>query len=184
MSKRKLPEHKGHVPAPEQAFVPLADLHDALAYPAEGLPDDGDRGDGAPEDWRDRALCAQIEPAIFFPEKGESVREAKRVCSTCPVRAECLDYALARDERFGIFGGLSANERRRLGRQRQVEAMSRAAAALLAEDKKRCRACQKVQAVDQFHRNRTTHDDLQHDCKSCCAEAQRARRAAHAVVAA
>lgn len=73
---------------------------------------------GPPEeqDWQDRALCAQTDPEAFFPEKGGSTRDAKRVCATCEVRAECLDYALAHDERFGIWGGLSNLERRRLRR--------------------------------------------------------------------
>jgi len=64
--------------------------------------------------WQDRALCAQTDPEAFFPEKGGSTREAKKVCNGCEVRAECLDYALANDERFGIWGGLSERERRRL----------------------------------------------------------------------
>jgi WhiB family transcriptional regulator, redox-sensing transcriptional regulator len=67
-------------------------------------------------DWRDRALCAQTDPEAFFPERGGSVREAKRVCRSCEVRAECLEYALENDERFGVYGGLSERERRRLKR--------------------------------------------------------------------
>ena len=67
-------------------------------------------------DWKDRALCAETDPEAFFPEKGGSTREAKRICSGCEVRAECLEYALANDERFGIWGGLSERERRRLRR--------------------------------------------------------------------
>ena len=67
--------------------------------------------------WQDRALCAQTDPEAFFPEKGGSTREAKRVCRSCEVRAECLEYALEHDERFGIWGGTSERERRRLKRQ-------------------------------------------------------------------
>ncbi|MBV8541945.1 MAG: WhiB family transcriptional regulator [Pseudonocardiales bacterium] len=66
--------------------------------------------------WQERALCAQTDPEAFFPEKGGSTREAKRICAGCEVRAECLEYALAFDERFGIWGGLSERERRRLKR--------------------------------------------------------------------
>ncbi len=66
--------------------------------------------------WQDRALCAQTDPEAFFPEKGGSTREAKQVCRGCEVRAECLEYALEHDERFGIWGGLSERERRRLKR--------------------------------------------------------------------
>ncbi|PID97530.1 MAG: transcription factor WhiB [Actinobacteria bacterium] len=64
--------------------------------------------------WQQHALCAQTDPEAFFPEKGGSTREAKSVCQTCSVRAECLEYALAHDERFGIWGGLSERERRKL----------------------------------------------------------------------
>jgi WhiB family redox-sensing transcriptional regulator len=67
--------------------------------------------------WQERALCAQTDPEAFFPEKGGSTREAKRICTTCAVRAECLEYALGNDERFGIWGGLSERERRRLKRR-------------------------------------------------------------------
>ncbi|WP_432565306.1 WhiB family transcriptional regulator [Kineococcus sp. SYSU DK003] len=72
-----------------------------------------------PEDpgWQELALCAQTDPEAFFPEKGGSTREAKRVCQSCEVRQECLEYALANDERFGIWGGLSERERRRLKRR-------------------------------------------------------------------
>jgi WhiB family redox-sensing transcriptional regulator len=69
----------------------------------------------APE-WQERALCAQTDPEAFFPEKGGSTREAKRICSRCEVKAECLEYSLAHDERFGIWGGLSERERRKLKR--------------------------------------------------------------------
>ncbi|NNU28129.1 WhiB family transcriptional regulator [Isoptericola sediminis] len=67
--------------------------------------------------WQERALCAQTDPEAFFPEKGGSTREAKKVCASCEVRSECLDYALENDERFGIWGGLSERERRKLKRR-------------------------------------------------------------------
>lgn len=68
------------------------------------------------QSWQERSLCAQTDPEAFFPEKGGSTREAKKICVGCEVRAECLEYALANDERFGIWGGLSERERRRLKR--------------------------------------------------------------------
>lgn len=64
--------------------------------------------------WQERALCSQTDPEAFFPEKGGSTREAKRICVRCEVRAECLEYAVLNQERFGIWGGLSERERRRL----------------------------------------------------------------------
>ncbi|MGR6964505.1 WhiB family transcriptional regulator [Geodermatophilus sp. URMC 61] len=70
--------------------------------------------------WRLEALCAETDPEAFFPEKGGSTRDAKRVCSGCSVRAECLEFALANDERFGIWGGLSERERRRLRLQQRT----------------------------------------------------------------
>nr|WP_020670494.1 WhiB family transcriptional regulator [Amycolatopsis nigrescens] len=66
------------------------------------------------QEWQERALCAQTDPEAFFPEKGGSTREAKRICLGCEVKDECLEYALAHDERFGIWGGLSERERRKL----------------------------------------------------------------------
>ncbi len=67
-----------------------------------------------PDDWRDSALCAEVDPDAFFPEKGGSTRLAKGICRKCLVKAECLRSALTNDERFGIWGGLSERERRRL----------------------------------------------------------------------
>lgn len=66
--------------------------------------------------WIAEAKCLQADPEAFFPEKGGSTREAKRICARCDVRAECLDYALGNDEKFGIWGGLSERERRRIKR--------------------------------------------------------------------
>ena len=64
------------------------------------------------------ARCLDADPEAFFPEKGGSTREAKRICAACPVRDDCLQYALENDERFGIWGGLSERERRRAKRVR------------------------------------------------------------------
>ena len=73
--------------------------------------------DDNPLAWQVDALCAQTDPEAFFPEKGGSTRDAKRICAGCDVRGECLDYALQNDERFGIWGGLSERERRKLKRR-------------------------------------------------------------------
>jgi WhiB family redox-sensing transcriptional regulator len=64
--------------------------------------------------WQTDSLCAQTDPEAFFPEKGGSTRDAKKICISCEVRNQCLEYALANDERFGIWGGLSERERRKL----------------------------------------------------------------------
>jgi len=64
--------------------------------------------------WHHLALCAQTDPDAFFPEPGESAEPAKRVCRGCDVRPACLTYALEHNESHGVWGGLSAPERRRL----------------------------------------------------------------------
>jgi WhiB family redox-sensing transcriptional regulator len=66
--------------------------------------------------WVDEAVCAQTDPDTFFPEKGGSTRQAKAICLGCPVRQRCLDWALQHEERFGIWGGKSERERRRMAR--------------------------------------------------------------------
>jgi WhiB family redox-sensing transcriptional regulator len=79
-----------------------------------GVPGTGNDavGDDNPLGWQVDALCSQTDPEAFFPEKGGSTRDAKRICAQCTVRTECLDFALENDERFGIWGGLSERERR------------------------------------------------------------------------
>lgn len=67
--------------------------------------------------WTELANCRGCDPALFFPGQGESTRDAKAVCAACEVRRECLDYALRSGEKFGIWGGKSERERRRIRRQ-------------------------------------------------------------------
>lgn len=69
------------------------------------------------EQWMDDALCAQVDPERFFPEQGQSTRDAKSVCAACDVRAQCLEYALRNNEEHGVYGGLSERERRQLRRR-------------------------------------------------------------------
>ena len=97
----------GQIPAGTTRRVHLSLVSDAFEFAPATTSDD---------QWQERALCAQTDPEAFFPEKGGSTREAKRICMGCEVRDACLEYALAHDERFGIWGGLSERERRRLKR--------------------------------------------------------------------
>jgi WhiB family redox-sensing transcriptional regulator len=71
------------------------------------------------DDWKVDAACRGMDPELFFTERGESTADAKAVCRSCPVRAECLDYALAHVERFGVWGAMSERERRRIRGQRR-----------------------------------------------------------------
>lgn len=82
------------------------------------------------EPWMSDAACAEVGPEMFFPEKGGSTRNAKAICAGCTVAAQCLDYAMRNDERFGIFGGKSERERRRL-RKSLPSAAEQARAALI-----------------------------------------------------
>ena len=66
------------------------------------------------EPWMDQALCTQVDPELFFPIVGSNVNPARRVCRECPVRAECLAYALEHDLRHGVWGGTSERQRERL----------------------------------------------------------------------
>lgn len=81
-------------------------------------------------DWKDYSNCLGVDPDLFFPERGASTREAKEVCRSCVVQNDCLEYALQNGEKFGIWGGMSERERRRIRRQRALE---REAAARAAE---------------------------------------------------
>ena len=71
--------------------------------------------------WQEFANCLGVDPDLFFPERGASTREAKEVCRGCVVRPDCLEFALANGEKFGIWGGMSERERRRIRRQRALE---------------------------------------------------------------
>jgi len=78
--------------------------------------------------WQRRANCMGVDPELFFPERGASTKEAKEVCRGCVVREDCLEYAIANGEKFGIWGGLSERERRRIRRRRVLEGQGSSAA--------------------------------------------------------
>ncbi len=66
------------------------------------------------DEWMADGLCRQVDGEVWYPEKGSSNRDAKQICLACPVKDECLQYALEHDEQFGVWGGLSSAERRNL----------------------------------------------------------------------
>ncbi|MEX0768000.1 MAG: WhiB family transcriptional regulator [Microthrixaceae bacterium] len=68
--------------------------------------------------WQMLSNCLGVDPDLFFPERGASTKDAKAVCQGCVVREDCLEYALTNREKFGIWGGLSERERRRIRRER------------------------------------------------------------------
>lgn len=71
------------------------------------------------QEWAADALCAQTDPEAFFPNKSGSTREAKAVCGRCEARPDCLEYALDNQERWGIWGGASERERRKIEKSRR-----------------------------------------------------------------
>ncbi|HXZ82755.1 MAG TPA: WhiB family transcriptional regulator [Acidimicrobiales bacterium] len=75
----------------------------------------------SPRAWQARANCMGVDPELFFPERGSSTREAKEVCRGCVVRIDCLEFAIANSEKFGIWGGMSERERRRVRRARLLQ---------------------------------------------------------------
>ena len=78
--------------------------------------------------WRLRANCMGVDPDMFFPERGASMQEAKEVCRGCPVREDCLEFAITHNEKFGIWCGTSERERRRIRRARLLGQQGIAAA--------------------------------------------------------
>jgi WhiB family redox-sensing transcriptional regulator len=71
-------------------------------------------------EWMTRGKCRELDPALFFPSDGVGVQVAQRTCAECPVKAECLEYALDHRIDHGVWGGASERERRRLLRKRRV----------------------------------------------------------------
>lgn len=69
-----------------------------------------------PPEWMQEAVCTQVDADLWFPDKGGSSRPAKNICRACPVQAECLEHALEAHELFGIWGGVSERDRRKLAR--------------------------------------------------------------------
>lgn len=74
-------------------------------------------------EWQQGAVCAQVDPELFYPPKGGDATPAKRICRGCDVRLKCLKEALDNNEEFGVWGGLSERERRAL-KKRQVRGAS------------------------------------------------------------
>ena len=74
-----------------------------------------------PPGWTEFALCAEVDPDLFSPEKGGNARLAREIFAACPVQSQCLDYAMGRDD-FGVWGGLTERERRALKRNTRRKA--------------------------------------------------------------
>lgn len=133
--------------------------------------------------WQDDAACRGEDLALFFGTEGErpparDVRErkAKAICGQCPVRNECLDFALTRPEKDGLWGGLSEDERaseRRRRMRRAADAGARRAITAVepapddGPDEKTCPSCKETRSAADFPRDITSADGLFYACKPC-----------------
>jgi WhiB family redox-sensing transcriptional regulator len=94
----------------------MATVHQ-LRHPANGAAALGAEEPSAR--WRDRARCRGLDLSLFFPEneEGADAESAKEVCAACPVREECLQDAMAAKEAYGVWGGTTPRDRRRMLRR-------------------------------------------------------------------
>lgn len=109
------------------------------------------------EDWVQQAICPTTDVEAFFPEKGGSPREAKRVCAECPVRIQCLQYALEHNEKHGIWGGLTDRERRGLKKAPALKVRCRndhVLADVGMFSNGQCRECSRIRGVRRVQRKR------------------------------
>lgn len=141
--------------------------------------------------WQEFANCRGEDLMLFFAPEGErqpqrDVREqkAKAVCAQCPARAACLEYALSRPEKYGLYGGLGEDERATERRRR----MRRAAASVRPDPEpepvtdKPCPACGETKPAGMYGSDRTRCDGLNVTCKECAnAKRQHQREAKQAV---
>jgi len=79
-------------------------------------------------DWRERALCAEVDPELFYPDTGQPAAPAKNICRACEVRTDCLSWAMANGELFGVWGGTTERERKAMRRVRRIETVKQVAA--------------------------------------------------------
>lgn len=73
-------------------------------------------------DWMAQGLCDELHPSTFFPSDGVGVERARKICAACTMQARCLEYALMNRIDHGVWGGTSERQRRRILKQRRLEA--------------------------------------------------------------
>lgn len=136
--------------------------------------------------WQDFAACQGESLVLFFGPDGERQIErvarelrAKAICTGCPARNPCLNYALDRPEKYGTWGGLNEDERASERRRRMRRAAGYREPEHAAE--KQCPACQATKSAEEFGNDRTRPDGLGVSCKDCSREMRRQREAKQAV---
>ena len=123
-------------------------------------------------DWMTDALCAQVGGDWHFPDKGGSPRAAKRICGECVVRTTCLEYALINAEPFGVWGGLSEDERSREDRPDFAATLDHPVA------EKYCRHCETWLGRAHFNKSSRNLDGLASWCRPCDAERRQRKQVA------
>ena len=78
--------------------------------------------------WMAEGLCADKHPSTFFPSDGVGVEKARKICDECPMKQRCLEYALCNRIDHGVWGGTSERQRRRILKERRVQALARTSA--------------------------------------------------------
>jgi WhiB family transcriptional regulator, redox-sensing transcriptional regulator len=84
------------------------------------------------EEWQEGAACRPHPVELFFPPAEQEADEAKAICEMCSQRTQCLEFAIAAGERFGVWGGLTPQERRSLVAKRRAAARAAAREAATA----------------------------------------------------
>ena len=114
--------------------------------------------------WMLDAKCRHMDTAVFFPTRHETAVAAKKICETCPVKDDCLEYALEWTDLVGIWGGTSGRERRQL---RSLELK------LARGQAKLCTRCNTIVPIRDLKKDRRRPDGYESRCKACHNEAQR-----------
>lgn len=138
--------------------------------------------------WQDDAACRGEDLVLFFgpdgerqPERDVRERKAKAICAQCPSRAACLDYALSRPEKYGLYGGLNEDERasERRRRMRRANMAGISAEPIRPEPEpvtdKPCPRCGETKTADMFGSDQSRRDGLNVTCKECTNAKKRER---------
>jgi WhiB family redox-sensing transcriptional regulator len=126
--------------------------------------------------WRVGAACRTFDIYLFFgadgerqPERDRREAQAKKVCAGCPVRRQCLDYAITNPEKHGIYGGLTEDERASEKRRRARRASSRSE----VSDDKACKDCGEAKPAAEYYKDSAAADGLMGRCIPCYTERRR-----------
>lgn len=122
---------------------------------------------------QEEGLCAQTDPELFYPDKGGSTEPAKMICGSCPVRDDCLAWAVDNSERFGVWGGKTERERRKIEKTATApkrKPRRREVAPREIPARKVCTSCKVERPRSAFYKMRS---GLQPSCKDCMKVAAR-----------